>query len=64
MHSVHRRSFIPGCGSSDYNCSSHLFSMTEDPLHFPLFIQNLLYFRMDRLKGELAAGEGRLISRG
>ncbi len=48
---------IPGFGSADCGCSSHLFGMAEDPLHSPLFMQTLLHFRMDRLEEELAAGE-------
>jgi hypothetical protein len=31
--------------------------MAEDPLHSPLFIKTLLYFRMDRLEEELDAAE-------
>ncbi len=40
---------IPGFGSSDCSCGSHLFGMQEDPLQSPEFISRLLYFRMDRL---------------
>jgi sugar fermentation stimulation protein A len=48
---------IPGFGSADCSCSGHLFGMSADPLHSPLFIKTLLYFRMDRLEEELVAGE-------
>jgi sugar fermentation stimulation protein A len=37
-------------GSSDCNCNSHLFGMSEDPVHSPTFIDLLLYFRIDRLE--------------
>jgi sugar fermentation stimulation protein A len=47
---------IPGFGSADCSCSSHLFGMAEDPLQSPEFIKALLYFRMDRLGEELDAG--------
>lgn len=40
---------VPGFGSSDCSCDSHLFGMTKDPLHSPEFIALLQYFRMDRL---------------
>ncbi len=40
---------IQGFGSSDCSCPSHLYGMTEDPLHFRPFISLLQYFRMDRL---------------
>jgi sugar fermentation stimulation protein A len=49
---------IPSFGSAACGCNSHLFSMAEDPLHSPLFIKTLLYFRMDRLEEELDAKEG------
>jgi sugar fermentation stimulation protein A len=48
---------IPGFGSADCSCNGHLFGMAEDPLHSPLFMKTLLYFRMDRLEEELDAGE-------
>jgi len=48
---------IPGFGSTDCSCDSHLFGMAEDPLHSPLFIKTLLHFRMDRLEEELDAAE-------
>lgn len=40
---------IPGFGSSDCSCPSHLFGMKSNPLHSPEFIRLLLYFRIDRL---------------
>ena len=43
---------VPGFGSSDCSCGSHLFGMAEDPLHSPEFIALLQYFRMDRLFGQ------------
>ena len=50
---------IPGFGSSDCSCGSHLFGMAFDPLREPAFIEMLQYFRIDRLEGELPAGMGR-----
>ncbi len=44
---------IPGFGSSDCSCESHLFGMVDDPLHVPAFIAMLQYFRIDRLEKEL-----------
>ncbi|MDA8099892.1 MAG: DNA/RNA nuclease SfsA [Nitrospiraceae bacterium] len=44
---------IPGFGSSDCSCESHLFGMTEDPVHQRQFIEMLLYYRMGRLEEEL-----------
>ncbi len=44
---------VPGFGSSDCGCRSHLFAMTGDPLHSPAFIRLLMYFRIDRLEKEL-----------
>jgi sugar fermentation stimulation protein A len=43
---------IPGFGSSDCLCPSHLYGMARDPLHSPAFISLLQYFRMDRLELE------------
>jgi sugar fermentation stimulation protein A len=40
---------VPGFGSSDCGCLSHLFGMRTDPLHSTEFIDVLQYFRMDRL---------------
>ena len=42
-----------GFGSSDCNCNSHLFGMTDNPLRSPAFIKLLQHFRMDRLEHEL-----------
>lgn len=42
---------VPGFGSSDCNCPSHLFALETDPLHTPAFIDLLLRFRIDRLEG-------------
>ncbi len=44
---------IPGFGSSDCSCKSHLFGMAEDPLRSQAFIDMLQYFRIDRLDKEL-----------
>ncbi len=44
---------IPGFGSSDCSCGSHLFGMDRDPLHDLAFIELLQYFRIDRLMKEL-----------
>jgi len=41
---------IPGFGSSDCRCSSHLYGMEKDPLQSAAFISLLQYYRMDRLK--------------
>ena len=40
---------VPGFGSSDCGCPSHLFGMKRDPFHSPEFISQLQHFRMDRL---------------
>ncbi len=40
---------IPGFGSSDCSCSSHLFGMGESPFLSYEFINLIQYFRMDRL---------------
>lgn len=40
---------IPGFGSSDCSCGSHLLGMKTDPLLNPEFISILQYYRMDRL---------------
>ncbi len=45
---------VPGFGSSDCGCESHLFGMKEDPVHQREFIRMLLYYRMGRLEEELA----------
>ncbi len=41
---------VPGFGSSDCGCGSHLFAVANDPLHSPVFIRLLMYFRIDRLE--------------
>jgi sugar fermentation stimulation protein A len=41
---------VPAFGSSDCRCLSHLFGMTEDPVHMRSFINVLQYFRIDRLE--------------
>jgi sugar fermentation stimulation protein A len=41
---------VPGFGSTDCLCHTHLFGMTDDPLHSPEFQKMLQYFRMDRLQ--------------
>jgi sugar fermentation stimulation protein A len=41
---------IPGFGSSDCLCPSHLYGMAQDPLQSAAFISLLQYYRMDRLK--------------
>jgi len=40
---------VPGFGSSDCSCHSHLFWTPEDPLHSPRFHDFLQYYRMERL---------------
>ena len=40
---------VPGFGSSDCQCPSHLFHFEEDPLKTPSFHTMLQHFRMDRL---------------
>ena len=44
---------VPGFGSSDCPCESHLFGMQQDPVHQREFIRMLLYYRMGRLEEEL-----------
>jgi sugar fermentation stimulation protein A len=39
---------VPGFGSTDCSCDSHLFGMSEDPLPSEDFYKLLQYFRMDR----------------
>jgi sugar fermentation stimulation protein A len=41
---------IQAFGSSDCACRTHLFGMTEDPVHSRSFINLLQYFRIDRLE--------------
>jgi sugar fermentation stimulation protein A len=40
---------VPGFGSSDCSCPSHLFGMGENPLGHPAFHHLLQHFRMERL---------------
>ncbi|MCG6536456.1 MAG: GIY-YIG nuclease family protein, partial [Syntrophales bacterium LBB04] len=42
---------IPGFGSSDCACPSHLFASSSNPFHLRAFIELIQYFRMDRLTG-------------
>lgn len=44
---------IPGFGSSDCGCNSHLFGMHDDPASSPRFIGLLLDFRINRLEEAL-----------
>ena len=44
---------VPGFGSSDCSCETHLFAMQDNPLHTRGFTEVLQYFRMDRLGAEL-----------
>lgn len=39
---------IPGFGSSDCSCKTHLFGMKDDPIHSESFQKLLQHFRMDR----------------
>jgi sugar fermentation stimulation protein A len=41
---------IPGFGSSDCTCPSHLFALTFNPFHSRDFIHLIQFFRMDRLE--------------
>jgi len=45
---------IPGFGSSDCSCSSHLYGMVRDPLQSAGFISLLQYYRMERLMSVIA----------
>lgn len=47
---------IPGFGSSDCSCPTHLFGMEQDPVHDRKFIDMLLEFRMGRLEKRLSEG--------
>jgi sugar fermentation stimulation protein A len=52
---------VPGFGSSDCDCPSHLFAMRDDPFGSRAFSDLLLYFRMGKLEEELrsrSAGMG------
>ncbi len=44
---------IPGFGSSDCRCLTHLFGMSDHPLKNRQFIDLLLHYRMDRLEKTL-----------
>ena len=44
---------VPGFGSTDCSCATHLFGIGEDPLHTRSFIDTLLHFRMGLLEQEL-----------
>ncbi len=44
---------IPGFGSSDCTCQSHLFAMSGDPASSQLFMNVLLFFRISRLESML-----------
>ncbi|OPY77923.1 MAG: Sugar fermentation stimulation protein A [Syntrophorhabdus sp. PtaU1.Bin153] len=39
---------VPGFGSSDCSCETHLFGFHEDPVHSAVFQTVLQFFRMDR----------------
>jgi sugar fermentation stimulation protein A len=43
---------VPGFGSTDCSCETHLFGMSSDPLHSEDFHKLLQYFQMDRYLGE------------
>jgi len=43
---------VPGFGSSDCRCPSHLFATPEDPFALPEFADLVLHFRIDRLLEE------------
>jgi len=45
---------IPGFGASDCACKTHLFGMKSHPLQSEYFINNLQYFRIDRLSDALS----------
>ena len=44
---------VPGFGSSDCSCDTHLFAMHDNPVHSHKFIDVLQYFRIDRLGVDL-----------
>ncbi|MCK9273620.1 MAG: DNA/RNA nuclease SfsA [Syntrophales bacterium] len=44
---------IPGFGSSDCHCRTHLFGMKNDPFENPSFIKLIQYFRIGRLGEQL-----------
>lgn len=41
---------VPGFGSSQCGCGSHLFGMSEDPVRDRAFIDLLIHFRINRLE--------------
>lgn len=45
--------FVPGFGSSDCTCATHLFGFREDPLKNEGFVDVLLYFRMGIIEERL-----------
>jgi len=47
---------VPGFGSSDCKCKTHLFGMRNNPLSMPEFIEIVQYFRIDRLENILSGG--------
>ncbi len=44
---------VPGFGASDCSCETHLFGMSEDPVHPREFSNMLLSYRMGRLEEKL-----------
>jgi len=44
---------VPGFGSSDCSCDSHLFGMLQNPIENKRFIDLLLEFRINRLEKQL-----------
>jgi sugar fermentation stimulation protein A len=46
---------VPGFGSSDCACPSHLFGWTENPLLQRDFVETLLDFRMGRVSAWIEA---------
>ena len=46
---------VPGFGCSDCNCPSHLFGMSANPLNHVQFIDDIIYFRIDRLEKMLSS---------
>jgi sugar fermentation stimulation protein A len=49
---------VPGFGSSDCGCETHLFGMTQDPANDAAFIDILQYFRIGRLGKQLHSQAG------
>lgn len=49
---------VPGFGSSDCACPSHLFGWTENPLLQRDFVEALLDFRMGRVSARIEASTG------